>query len=235
MNACSECLFLVSVWSRQLKLTVAAAVILTYSRVCGWTRVPGRPVSCLNGSCVIDLHLHQSTAAICERLCIKRPDEWAEKRGDVKKEHLCPLAYCFSTLSSSILANPRPVCYTGAVSPALTASLCGILCYFLGCVLSWLWTSRQEGPRLQMWAAPAAAVTEQHIVLGELGELGLQSEPDCRLSLQSKGPALTDLCAPSVSLPSLHHYDLDTHFKLLKGFRNVFIASRGVFVFSYLF
>lgn len=119
---CSEiCLF-----DSSLELSVQAK--------CDRTHVPERPVSCLNGNGVIDLRLHQSTAAICEHLCIKRSDEWAEKREDVKKEHLCPLAYCFSTLSSFILATPHLVRYTGAVSPTLTVSLCGTLCYFLGCV-----------------------------------------------------------------------------------------------------
>lgn len=243
MNACSEMCLLVAVCSCQLKLTVMAAVIQTYSSDCGWTRVPERPVSGLNGCCVIDLHLHQSTAAICEHLCIKRPDEWAEKGEDVKKEHLCPLAYCFSSLSSFILANPRLVCYTGAVSPMLTVSLCRILCYFLGCVLSWPWTSRQEGPRLQMWAAPAAAVTEQHIVLGVLGELRLQSEPVLchhwtRLSAVTpvkRTCSVWPLCSLDHSSPPpplwpWHSFETSQEFQ-----KCVYCLLRYVFVFSYLF
>lgn len=97
---------------------------------------------------------------------------------------------------------------------------------FWGVFLSWLWSSRQEGPRLQMWAAPAATGTEQHIVLSVLGELRLQSEPVfghhwTRLSAVT--PALSDLHAPSITLFFLHHYELHINFKIVKIFRRAFL------------
>lgn len=119
-----------------------------------------------------------------------------------------------------------------------SVALCVI---FWGVFLSWLWSSRQEGPRLQMWAVPAAAGTEQHIVLGVLSSSGCNlsqssaiTEPDCLLSLHSNEPALSDPYAPSITLVFLHHYELHIHCILVKIFRNACLLV-CVRVFFYLF
>lgn len=88
------------------------------------------------------------------------------KRKKVKRECLCPPAVCFPTLSSFIFAAPCLVRRTAAVFPM--PGLCDCVSFvalcviFLGVFLSWLWSSRQEGPRLQMWAGRAAENRAAH-------------------------------------------------------------------------
>lgn len=47
---------------------------------------------------------------------------------------------------------------------------------FVGAFLSWLWSFRQEGPRLQMWAGQGVGNRAAHCT-DVLGELGVQSDP----------------------------------------------------------
>lgn len=219
---------LMSVWSCQFHLTETAAVILSCSTVCDRTHAPGRPVSCLNGSRVIDQRLHQSATAICECLCIKKKTDVVSRK-NVKKEPLCPVAYCFSTVPGFGLATPR--LHPRWLCPSVE------LCYFLGCVF--VLTVVLQAGRVPAAGAARACNRAAHCTgwTGCTGALRRQSEPAlpslkqtvCCHSAQKGLLCLTFVLHPSSS-PLWAPHSFTTQI-----FRNVSVASGLLLMCACLF